>query len=271
VIEVSEDPHKPLRQDIHLLGTLLGETLAAIEGRELLQIVEHVRALAKDARGGGAAAFEQLTSELSSMPVELSLPVARAFAHFLNLANIAEQHHRGRRRRAYRRDPNASPQRGSCEEAFGRLLASGITPDQLHKSVTALRIELVLTAHPTEIARRTLVAKYNRIAALLGQRDRTDLTPAERDDVITALHREILAAWATKEIRDRKPTPVDEVRSGPCCSSNHYGTSCRRTCAISIARSQRRRDADSQSMPHRFDLAPGSAAIATATRTSRRK
>jgi phosphoenolpyruvate carboxylase len=214
VIEVSEDPHKPLRQDIHLLGTLLGETLAAIEGRELLQIVEHVRALAKDARGGGAAAFEQLTSELSSMPVELSLPVARAFAHFLNLANIAEQHHRGRRRRAYRRDPNASPQRGSCEEAFGRLLASGITPDQLHKSVTALRIELVLTAHPTEIARRTLVAKYNRIAALLGQRDRTDLTPAERDDVITALHREILAAWATKEIRDRKPTPVDEVRSG---------------------------------------------------------
>jgi phosphoenolpyruvate carboxylase len=211
---VSDDPHQALRQDIHLLGSLLGHTLASQEGRELLRIVEHVRALAKGARGGDAAEFEQLTSELSSMPVELSLPVARAFAHFLNLANIAEQHHRGRRRRAYRRDPHASPQRGSFEDAFRRLLAGGITPERLHQSVTALRIELVLTAHPTEISRRTLVEKYNRIAALLAERDRTDLTPAEQEAVVTALHREIMTAWATKEIRDTKPTPLDEVRGG---------------------------------------------------------
>ena len=211
---VSDDPHKALRQDIHLLGTLLGDTLAALEGRELLHIVEHVRVLAKGARGGDTAEFEQLTSELSSMPVELSLPVARAFAHFLNLANVAEQHHRGRRRRAYQRAPDAAPQRGSIEEGFTRLLAAGITPDHLHQSVTTLRIELVLTAHPTEISRRTLVEKYNRIAALLGERDRADLTPAERDAVVEQLRREIMTAWGTKEIRDRKPTPLDEVRSG---------------------------------------------------------
>ena len=126
--QVSDDPHKALRQDIHLLGTLLGDTLSALEGRELLQIVEHVRALAKGARGGDEAEFRQLTSELSSMPIELILPVARAFAHFLNLANVAEQHHRGRRRRAYRRDPTAAPQRGSYEDAFRRVLAGGITP-----------------------------------------------------------------------------------------------------------------------------------------------
>ncbi len=212
--QVSDDPHKALRQDIHLLGTLLGDTLAAQEGRELLQIVEHVRALAKGARGGDDAEFTQLTSELSSMPVELSLPVARAFAHFLNLANVAEQHHRARRRRAYRRDPAAAPQRGSCEDALRRVLAGGITPDQLHQSVTTLRIGLVLTAHPTEISRRTLVEKYNRIAALLGQRDRTDITPAEDEAVVAELAREIMTAWGTKEIRDRKPTPLDEVRSG---------------------------------------------------------
>ena len=212
--QVSDDPHKALRQDIHLLGTLLGDTLAALEGRELLQIVEHVRALAKGARGGDDAEFRQLTSELSSMPVELILPVARAFAHFLNLANVAEQHHRGRRRRAYRRDPNAAPQRGSYEDAFRRVLAGGITPDQLHQSVTTLRIELVLTAHPTEISRRTLVEKYNRIAALLGERDRTDITPAEHEAVMASLSREIMTAWGTKEIRDRKPTPLDEVRGG---------------------------------------------------------
>ena len=211
---VPDDPHKALRQDIHLLGTLLGETLAGQGGRELLQVVEHVRVLAKDARGGEPEEFEQLRSELSAMPVALSLPVARAFAHFLNLANVAEQHHRGRRRRAYRRDPASQPQRGSCEDSFARLLASGITADALHEAVTSLRIELVLTAHPTEISRRTLVENYNRIADLLSERDSADLTPEEREAVITALRREIMTAWGTNEIRDRKPTPIDEVRSG---------------------------------------------------------
>jgi len=211
---VNDDPNQALRQDIHLLGTLLGDTLAAQEGPELLQLVEHVRVLAKDARRGESAEFEQLRSELSSMPVTLSLPVARAFAHFLNLANVAEQHHRGRRRRAHRRDPAARPQRGSCEDAFARLLAGGISADHLYDAVTSLRIELVLTAHPTEVSRRTLVEKYHRIAELLSQRDGTDLTREEQEAVINALRREIMTAWGTNEIRGRQPTPIDEVRSG---------------------------------------------------------
>ena len=171
-----------------------------------------MRVLAKDARSGEPDEFEQLRNELSSMPLALSLPVARAFAHFLNLANVAEQHHRGRRRRAHRRDPSAQPQRGSCEDAFERLLAAGISTDELYEAVTSLRIELVLTAHPTEVSRRTLVEKYNRIAELLSRRDGTDLTPEEQDAVTTALRREIMTAWGTNEIRDRKPTAIDEVR-----------------------------------------------------------
>jgi phosphoenolpyruvate carboxylase len=143
-----------------------------------------------------------------------ALPVARAFSHFLNLANIAEQHHRIRRRRDYQRDSSAGPQRGSCDDAFARLLASGIDPAELYDAVTRLDIELVLTAHPTEIARRTIVQKHNRIAAALAVNDRTDLTEPEREAVIASLRREIAGAWATREIREQRPTPLDEVRSG---------------------------------------------------------
>ena len=122
----SEDPHKPLRDDVRLLGELLGDTLRAHEGEPLFETVEHVRARAKDARAGDASQFQLLATELSRMSVDAALPVARAFAHFLNLANIAEQHHRIRRRRAYRMQRSAPPQRGSCEEGFQRLVANGV-------------------------------------------------------------------------------------------------------------------------------------------------
>jgi phosphoenolpyruvate carboxylase len=208
------DPHKPLRDDVRLLGELLGDTILAQAGEHIFATVEQVRGLAKSGRAGNEADFRLLADELSRMPVDDALPVARAFAHFLHLANIAEQHHRVRRRREYLRDPSAAPQRGSCEDGFARLIAAGITPDRLHASVSALQVELVLTAHPTEIARRRLVQKYNRIAALLAQRDRPDLTAPERDGLVAGLRREILAAWNTSDVRRQRPTPLDEVRSG---------------------------------------------------------
>lgn len=208
------DPHKPLRDDVRLLGELLGATLREQEGDALFQTVERVRALSKSARSGDDADFQTLAEELARLPVEAAVPVARAFAHFLNLANIAEQHHRTRRRRAYQRNPHAGPQRGSCEDAFARLLSDGITPDRLFHAVCALRIELVLTAHPTEVVRRTLVQKHNRIAGVLALRDRPDLTPLEDEQLLASLRREIGAAWGTREVRAERPTPIDEVRSG---------------------------------------------------------
>ncbi|HUP48214.1 MAG TPA: phosphoenolpyruvate carboxylase, partial [Thermoanaerobaculia bacterium] len=90
---------KRLRDDVRLLGELLGETLRAQEGEELFAMVEEVRALAKSGRAGSTEDFDRLGALLASRPTEETLPVARAFAHFLNLANIAEQHHRVRRRR----------------------------------------------------------------------------------------------------------------------------------------------------------------------------
>ncbi|MBA2260140.1 MAG: phosphoenolpyruvate carboxylase [Acidobacteria bacterium] len=211
---MTDDPHKALREDVRLLGELLGRVLRTIEGDALYGTVERVRALAKSARAGSEADFDTLADELSRLPVAAALPVARAFSHFLHLANIAEQHHRIRRRRAYQHDPDASPQRGSCEEVFERLLAGGVSPERLHDAVSKLDIELVLTAHPTEIARRTLVHKYNRIAAALATRDRDDLTAPEREEIESTLLREVLSAWGTNDVRSERPTPLDEVRSG---------------------------------------------------------
>ena len=215
--ESSVDPHRALRDDVRLLGELLGETLRRQEGQPLFERVERVRALAKRTRVSSPATgndgFETLAAELRAMPVESVLPIARSFAHFLNLANVAEQHHRVRRRRAYQRDPRARPQPASIEEALPRLLSSGVSREALHRAVCSLGIELVVTAHPTEIMRRSLQHKYRRIADALADLDHSDVTCLERETLIETLRREITAAWETEEVRRERPSPLDEVRS----------------------------------------------------------
>jgi len=209
---MNHDPHKPLRDDVRLLGELLGETLRALEGEELFARVEEVRALAKRAHAGDAAAFESLADRLADMPIAAAVPIARAFSHFLTLANIAEQHHRVRRRRDYARDRVHAPQPGSCAEAFARWRRGGLAPDRLAEAVRRLQIELVLTAHPTEVVRRTLLQTHRRIADALAERDRSDLTPEESDDAVNALRREIATIWQTDEVRAHAVSPLDEVR-----------------------------------------------------------
>ena len=212
--DVIRDPHERLRDDVRFLGGVLGDTLRLREGSALFHIVERVRALSKSGRGGSDRDLDALAELLRALPVESTVPIARAFSHFLTLANIAEQHHRVRRRREYLRDGSAPPQRGSCDETFARLLGAGVTPDALHAATTSLRVELVLTAHPTAITRRTLIQKHLRIAGALAAQDRVDLTAPERADNIAAIRREVLAAWETDEIRARRPTPVDEAIAG---------------------------------------------------------
>jgi phosphoenolpyruvate carboxylase len=219
-----DDPHRPLRADVRLLGRLLGETLRTHGGAGLFDTVERVRMLSKASRadrvgadlqvGPGPSKFNELASLLSQLPVESATPLARAFAHFLNLANVAEQHHRIRRRRAYLADSKSPAQPGSCRETFARLIAGAIGPQDLFDAICRLRIELVLTAHPTEVSRRTLIHKYNRVADLLAARDHVDLTIPEREEVLDALRREIVSAWETDEVRHDRPSPLDEVRGG---------------------------------------------------------
>jgi phosphoenolpyruvate carboxylase len=141
-------------------------------------------------------------------------PVARAFSHFLTLANIAEQHHRIRRRREYHQDLEAPPQPASCRDIFPRLIEAGVRPEKLFKTVSSLSIELVLTSHPTEVVRRTLRQKHREIGTCLARLDRTDLTGLERNAALEELRREITASWTTDEVYHHRPTPLDEVRWG---------------------------------------------------------
>src|SRR4026208_1214649 len=152
-----DDPHRPLRDDVRRARKNPGDTLRTHGSTGLFETVERVRMLSKASRADAEEGkFHELASVLSELPVEPATPPARAFAHFLNLANVAEQHHRIRRRRAYLADPTSPPQPGSCRETFARR-AAPIGPQDLFDAICKLRVELVLTAHPTEVSRRTLI------------------------------------------------------------------------------------------------------------------
>lgn len=208
------DPHASLREDVRLLGSLLGEALREQEGESLFELVERVRALSKGARRGNASDRSALSQLLTELPAEDARLVARSFAHFLSLANIAEQHHRVRRRRAYASSVPHSPQLLSFDDVFRRILGEGVAPEALHEAASALSIDLVLTAHPTEVMRRTLLHKHRRIAEALDRRDRAGATPEEREADLADLRREIAADWQTPEVRRARPSPLDEARSG---------------------------------------------------------
>ncbi|MEN8162850.1 MAG: phosphoenolpyruvate carboxylase [Acidobacteriota bacterium] len=208
---MTEDTLSPLRKDVRLLGTILGDVLKHQEGHEVYELVERVRMLSKAARSGDQKADDELNAVFRKLSTEDAHRVARAFAHFLALANIAEQYHRIRRRRSYRKDIDRPSQKASLDETFSRLIDTGVSPQELHRTVTDLDIGLVLTAHPTQAQRRTIIQKFGRIADLLNIRDQET---GEPNAVRTELERVITESWGTDEVRLRKPTPEDEVRNG---------------------------------------------------------
>uniref|UniRef100_N1QTS9 phosphoenolpyruvate carboxylase n=1 Tax=Aegilops tauschii TaxID=37682 RepID=N1QTS9_AEGTA len=211
--------------DCRLLGSLLHEVLLRELGPGFVKLFERIRILAQSAmtmRGAGmedtAAVVErQLEAELSAMSLEDSLSLARAFAHHLNLMGIAERHHRVRKSRS---EVHLSK---SCHDIFDKLIQGGVPPEQLYDTVCKQGVEIVLTAHPTQINRRTLQYKHLRIAHLLEFNGRRDLNYEDREmliedlfilTLITMQVREITALWQTDELRRHKPTPVDEARAG---------------------------------------------------------
>ncbi|XID74986.1 phosphoenolpyruvate carboxylase [Alkanindiges sp. WGS2144] len=211
---LSPDPHAPLRDDVRLLGNLLGDTLKQQMGHAFFEQIEQIRQLAKQVRDGHQAASIELDKLLSGLDEQQLLPVARAFSQFLNFANIAEQYHRVRRRRDWQSIPQTPAQKGSLQEIIPRLLQSNCRPEQLWQTVANLDIELVLTAHPTEISRRTLIQKYDEISDCLQILDRQRLSPPERQVILQQLKQHIIATWRTDEIRQHKPTPIDEAKWG---------------------------------------------------------
>src|SRR5689334_13438419 len=151
-VRADEPTDAPLRRDVRLLGDLLGRVLVEQEGERLLDDVERIRGLARAARRGADPG--ELTAAVAELPLERQASVLRAFATYFQLANVAEQQHRIRRRRQYAREERRLED--SLDAAFEEVDA----PPDVH-------LRLVLTAHPTEAARRTVLTAHMRIASLL--------------------------------------------------------------------------------------------------------
>ncbi|XP_034685750.1 phosphoenolpyruvate carboxylase 4 [Vitis riparia] len=202
--------------DCRLLGSLLNEVLQREVGSNFMEKFERNRILAQSACNMRASGIEdtaellekQLISEISEMNLEEALTLARAFSHYLNLMGIAETHHRLRKAR------NVAHMSKSCDDIFNQLLQGGVSPEELYNTVCKQEVEIVLTAHPTQINRRTLQYKHIRIAHLLDYNDRPNLGHEDREMLIEDLVREITSIWQTDELRRQKPTVVDEARAG---------------------------------------------------------
>ncbi|WP_290522672.1 phosphoenolpyruvate carboxylase [Alcanivorax sp.] len=204
----------PLRDNVRLLGDLLGECLRQQAGDDLFNTIEQIRQAAVATRSEQGAPLTTLTDLLSPLDDDTLLEVARAFSQFLNLSNIAEQHHRERLHRQHQRYPGDPGGDQGLLDVLERLKQEDVSDDALCQTLQTLSVELVLTAHPTEVTRRTLIRKYDQMADLLGELDRSDLNDEERRILRGRLRRVILAAWTTDEIRREKPTPVDEAKWG---------------------------------------------------------
>ena len=208
------DQERALREDIRLVGRVLGDTIRQQEGEAVFATVERIRQLSLAfRRQGEAAARRELEATLDSLSHERTIEVVRAFSFFSHLANIAEDQHQIRCMRAQQEDA-ASTARGTVQNTLGRLRALRVPRATLQALFDAILVSPVLTAHPTEVRRKSVLDREEEVAHLLVERDRMPLTAAEAATADTALSRAILTLWQTSLLRRGKPTVVDEVSNG---------------------------------------------------------
>jgi len=203
-----------LSATIHLLGEALGDVLRAQESVALFETEEHIRALAKARRAGEMDAAVRLPLAVADLPVDAARATASAFAVYFDLINLAEEVHRIQALRARERAQYPAPIGESIGEAIAKLQARGVTTERMAKLLRELRIELVLTAHPTEAKRRTVLSKLQRISDQLRHLQDADLLPRERTELLVGLQAEITALWLTDRARTTRPAVTDEVRTG---------------------------------------------------------
>jgi len=207
------DKDAPLFEDIRLLGQLLGEVIRDQEGEATFSIVERIRLLSiRLHRDDENAARVELEALLDSLSREQTNLVVRAFSYFSHLANIAEDQHHIRRARAHAL-AGSKPREGSFAHAAALASELGIPSDQLTDFFAHAEIAPVLTAHPTEVQRKSILDRQWQIARLLDARDRTPLTPEELRDNEEALRRAVLILWQTRMLRAVKLSVMDEVNN----------------------------------------------------------
>ncbi|MDW8319109.1 MAG: phosphoenolpyruvate carboxylase [Anaerolineae bacterium] len=205
-----------LRQQVSYLGRLLGDTIIEQEGRRLFDLVERVRRLAKAGREGDQAAQEALLRLIEGLPLEDARGVVKAFASFFQLVNLAEDAERVRvaHRRLLQAAAEGTPMAETIAEAVQRLHAQGMTAQEVQGLLDQLLVMPVMTAHPTEAKRRTVLIKLARISAELHRLEYHSPTPAEEREAEALIREEIASLWQTEVTRTRKPTVLDEVRNG---------------------------------------------------------
>jgi phosphoenolpyruvate carboxylase len=199
---------------ILLLGRILGDTVREQEGETTFEIVERIRQTSiRFHRDAEEEARRDLKVTLKSLSREQTIQIIRAFSFFSHLANIAEDQHHIRRTRAHARAASA-PREGSVALALARLRAAGISGAQLQSFFANSVVSPVLTAHPTEVRRRSTIDREMEVAQLLAERDPAEATPEELAANSEALRRAVLTLWQTNILRRTRPTVVDEVDNG---------------------------------------------------------
>ncbi len=212
----------PLRRDIRSLGALLGQVLREQAGEALFNTVEQLRRTAIARREAEAAGdldaarkylqeAEALTREAAEDPAK-AYKLARAFAFYFELINLAETNHRKRRRRAAMLETDARPQRGSLRGTLRRMREGGVDRAGALELLGRICITPVFTAHPTEVARRSVMFKRRRISEFLAKLDAIPVAPAELAELESDLLAEITALWQTDDVRSVRPTVRDEIR-----------------------------------------------------------
>lgn len=192
-----------LKDTVRYLGKTLGETIKNQLGQEWLDRIEKIRKGGRASYQGDATCSEELKETFKTMSDSDLLTVGRAFAQFLNLGNIAEQE--------YNAAMNVD---ASIDALFKHLDKADLTAEKVQDAVAKLNIDLVLTAHPTEVTRRTLIHKHKELANCLQAIHQESLNDVERKKIETRIADLIAQAWHTEEIRSVRPTPVDEARWG---------------------------------------------------------
>jgi len=203
------EQYSTLRSNVSLLGQLLGKSIGEHLGEEFLEKIESIRQLSKSSRAGNENDGKTLVNVLANLSDDELVPVARAFTHFLNLANIAEQFH-GISRHC---------DTGVCapdpmSQLIAKLKTADISQEKMQQAVNELQMDMVLTAHPTEVTRRTLIHKHIAINECLSLLEISDTSDKERNQLLDRLEQLITQAWHTNDIRKKRPTPVDEAKGG---------------------------------------------------------
>jgi phosphoenolpyruvate carboxylase len=225
VIAHSDEPAKdnPLRRDVRSLGAILGQVLVEQSGQDLFASVEELRRLLIEHRetarrspeqGSSSALMLKAQEIISRMDLSRAYQVTKAFATYFELTNLAETNHRRRRRRAGKLDREHPPLPGSFHGTLLRMKEAGIPAEGAVAALSQIAITPVFTAHPTEVARQTVLLKRRRIAQQLERLDRLPLTAEEAEECENNIRAEVTSLWQTDEVRLAKPTVDDEIRMG---------------------------------------------------------